>query len=138
MRFLYGRVAVIAVLLVLPLAGCRQKETTSPRVDRSVLTREQWGDHRFNTAYEAVEALRSNWMNTRGPDSFRNPTVVRVYLDNVSLGDKEMLKTILLTSVVYIRFYDGISATSRWGLDHGAGVIYVSTRPLGSDPNPEA
>jgi hypothetical protein len=135
MRSIYGRVAVIAALMVVPLAACRQKDpTTSPRTDRSLLTRDQWGDHRFNTAYEAVEALRSNWMNTRGPDSFRNPSVVRVYLDNVSLGDKEMLKTVMLTNIVYIRFYDGISATSRWGLDHGAGVIYVSTRPLGSDP----
>ena len=30
-------------------------------------------------------------------------------------------------SVNTVRFYDGPSATSRWGVDNGAGVIHVST-----------
>jgi hypothetical protein len=138
MRSTYRRLAVFALLSSASVfaGACKRASTaTAPSTNRNVLTAAQFGENRFTTAYEAVESLRSNWMNTRGTDSFKNPTVVRVYLDNVSLGDKETLRTITLVNVVYIKFFDGISATSRWGLNHGAGVIYVSTRPAGvGDP----
>ena len=61
---------------------------------------------------------------------------VRVYLDNVFLGDTATLKTIPVTSIVYMRYFDGIAASARWGLDHGAGVIFVSTRPMAADQKP--
>ena len=105
-----------------------------PEVDRATLTQTQFGAHQFSTAFDAVEALRSNWLKTRGTDSFQSPSQVRVYLDNVSLGDTATLRTIAINTIVYIRYFDGISATARWGLDHGAGVIYVSTRPASGDP----
>jgi hypothetical protein len=103
-------------------------------VDRAVLTQTQIGAHQFNTAYDAIEALRSNWLKTRGTDSFQSPSQVRVYLDNISLGDTATLRTIAITNIAYIRYFDGIAATARWGLDHGAGVIFVSTRPQTVDP----
>jgi hypothetical protein len=139
MRSTFGRLALIALLSLAPLIGegCRRVRSTesSPATNRNVLTLAQIGDHRFNTAYDAIESLRSNWLNTRGTDSFQKPSVVRVYLDNISLGDKETLRTIAIANIVYIKYFDGISATARWGLDHGAGVIYVSTRPAGvGDP----
>jgi hypothetical protein len=107
--------------------------TEAPR-DRSLLTRAQFGANQFNTAFDAIEALRSNWLKTRGTDSFQSPSQVRVYLDNSSLGDTATLRTIAISTIAYIRYFDGVEATARWGLDHGAGVIYVSTRPLGGNP----
>jgi hypothetical protein len=111
------------------------RPSKAPEVDRSVLTQTQFGAHQFNTAFDAVESLRSNWLKTRGTDSFQNPTQVRVYLDNVSLGDTATLRTIAINTIIYIKYFDGISATARWGLDHGAGVIFVSTRPQTSNPD---
>jgi hypothetical protein len=139
MRSTYRRLAVFALLSCASvLAGaCKRgaSTTASTSTNRNVLTRAQI-DQRYSTVYDAVEAMRSNWLNTRGADSFNNPSVVRVYLDNVSLGDKETLKTISVSSISYVRWYDGVTATSRWGLNHGAGVIYVSTRPPGvGDPH---
>ena len=139
MRTIYGRLAVcLALSSSCLVAACQRGGTERIRpADRNVLTQAQLADHRFTTAYDAVEALRSNWLNTRGSDSFQTPSYVRVYLDNVSLGGKETLRTIAIGSINYIKYFDGISATSRWGLDHGAGVIYVSTRPAGAaDPQP--
>lgn len=130
MRSIYGRLAVVAVLSTITITACRARSvSTTPRSNRNVLTRAQLGESRFTTAYDAVEALRSNWLNTRGADSFQRPSIVRVYLDNVSLGDKETLRTIAITSISYIQYFDGVTATSRWGVNHGAGVIFVSTRP---------
>jgi hypothetical protein len=138
MRPAYGRLAVFAFLsCATMLAGaCQRPASTasSPSTNRNILTRAQI-DARYTTAYDAVEGLRSNWLNTRGSDSFSNPSVIRVYLDNVSLGDKESLRTISVQSIAYMRWVDAATATQRWGTNHGAGVIYVSTRPLAAgDP----
>src|SRR5262245_51275986 len=66
--------------------------------DRTVLMQSQFADHQFNTAFDAIEALRSNWLKTRGTDSFQTPSQVRVYLDNISLGDTASLRTIAINT----------------------------------------
>jgi len=126
---------VLLSLLVLGV-GCAHPVTgTGKSTDRSVLTRDEITRGQYRDLYDAVSALRRNWLQTRGADSFNNPSVVRVYLDNVALGGTEALRNIVPASVVYLKFYDGIAATTRWGTDHGAGVIFVSSRPAAASPN---
>jgi len=112
------------------LAACAAHTPAASRVplDRTIITQQEILEHKFETVYDAIQSLRPNWLLTHGTNSMtQNPTVVQVYLDNTRLGGVETLSTINLSSVVYIRHYDGVEATARWGLDHGAGVIYVST-----------
>ena len=118
------------------LARVRSKEQTTAAADRSVITQTQFGEYHFNSAYDAVASLRANWLNTKGPDSFSHPSAVRVYLDNVFARRHRDARTIPVTNIVYMRYFDGISASARWGLDHGAGVIFVSTRPMAADQKP--
>jgi hypothetical protein len=122
-----GRYAALLLLLLAPACAGRQSGNT-PAPDRDLITREQIQRHRFNNAYEAVQALHANWLSTRGTDSFSNPGEVLVYLDNMKLGGVEKLREIGSATIGSIRYYDGIAATARWGLDHGHGVIFVSTR----------
>ena len=95
-----------------------------------MITLDQIREHRFTNAYEAVAALRSNWLQTRGADSFATPTTVQVYFDGTRLGGIDTLRSIGTAGIVYIRYYDGITASGRWGLDHGQGVILVSSHRL--------
>ena len=122
-----GRFAVLALLVFAPACAGR-RPANRPAQDRNLITREQIVEHRFNNAYEAVEALHSNWLSTRGTDSFQNPGQVWVYLDNTKLGGVETLRQIGSASIGSIRYYDGITASARWGLDHGHGVIFVTSR----------
>lgn len=108
--------------------GCASTSSGNRR-DSSLITQEQILEHRFNNAYEAVQALHSNWLLTKGTDSFSSPSQVRVYVDNTLLGGVETLKSISARTVYSIRHFDGISATARWGMDHGQGVIFISTQP---------
>ena len=135
MRSLFGGLAVLALVIGCSSATQQRQEQAAGGTDRTMLTKSQFESYHFNTAYDAVESLRSNWLNSKGADSFRNPSQVRVYLDDVSFGDISTLRSISMADVVYLKHYDGVSASSRWGLGHGAGVIYVSTRPL-SAPKP--
>jgi hypothetical protein len=124
------RPRLAAVVLVLLGSACVHPTTESrPGSDRSIITKEQLNEGHFTTVYNAVEGLRRNWLQTRGSDSINLPTQVKVYLDNSLLGGVDMLRNIDSNSISFIRYYDGITATTRWGLDHGAGVIFVSTRP---------
>lgn len=117
------------LLLASLVTGCASGGAGGPRMDRNLLTRDQIVETNRQNAFEVVESLRSNWLRTRGPTSLMSGDAqVQVYLDDNRLGGVEALRTISTSMIQYIRWYDGIAATGRWGLDHGAGVIYVSTR----------
>ena len=117
------------LLLASFVTACASSGAGGPRTDRNLLTREQIQETNKQNAYEVVESLRSNWLRTRGPTSLNSRDAqVMVYIDDSRLGGIETLRTISTAMIQSIRWYDGIAATGRWGLDHGAGVIYVSTR----------
>ncbi|HET8655476.1 MAG TPA: hypothetical protein VFL93_08155 [Longimicrobiaceae bacterium] len=83
---------------------------------------------KYTDAYSIVQAMHSNWMRTRGPQTLNGQDpVVLVYIDNQLFGGVDALRYVQLSNVQFIHYYDGNEATARWGLDHGAGVIYVST-----------
>lgn len=118
-------------ILVLATAATACASTGGPaaRTDRNLLTYEQIQETNKQNVFDVVESLRSNWLRTRGPTSLQGPNAeVQVYLDDTRLGGVSNLRSISTAPVRYIRWFDGIAATGRWGLDHGAGVIYVSTR----------
>lgn len=114
---------------MLAAASCASSGTSSSRsrADASLITRDQIAKHHFVNAYEAVEALHSNWLLTKGTDSFTSPSQVRVYLDNTFLGGVETLRTVDINTIYAIRHFSGLAATARWGIDHGQGVIQVTT-----------
>ncbi|PYP76628.1 MAG: hypothetical protein DMD35_18030 [Gemmatimonadetes bacterium] len=122
----YHWIVALAVVALAP--ACKSTPTQrTRRVDRSVITRDQMLDGSYVTVYDAVAALRSNWLRARGPDSFVLPSIVWVYIDGTRAGDVEVLRNIQPKLVNAVRFYDGPTATGRWGVDNGAGVIHVST-----------
>jgi hypothetical protein len=119
---------VFAIAVIAVGAGCRTASSgETHRVDRSVITREQMIKGAYVTVFDAVAALHSNWLRPRGPDSFVLPTIVWVYIDGTRAGGVEVLHNIQPKLVNAVRFYDGPTATGRWGVDNGAGVIHVST-----------
>jgi hypothetical protein len=127
----------LALLLVLSSACAgNQPSESAPRGDRNVLTQKELLDQHFLNAYEAVEALRSQWLQARGPDSFNTPSRVWVYQDNVKLGDVESLRSVAVNSIVSIRRLSPNEATARWGVGHAAGVIYLQTMSASSTSSP--
>jgi len=126
-----SRTSVLTVALAVTLAaGCAAGPAVAsrPRFDSTLITREQIQELQVSTAYDAVKALRGTWLNVHGPESFRYPQAIQVYVDGNHLGDVSTLSSIASPPIQYIRFYSGQEATARWGVDHGAGAIYVSTK----------
>jgi hypothetical protein len=100
----------------------------------SVLTQDDLVDHRYENVLEAVQTLRANWLNDRGPDSFASPSHIWVYVDNTRVGDVQSLAQISTRYVASVRKVNGIDATARWGIGHSAGVISVMTWPPQDQP----
>jgi predicted small secreted protein len=127
----------VVVLVALLAAGCRASlpGAGQERPGQQWIGREQIEEPRFSSAYDVVRALRSNWLSTRGIASLRLKTEVQVYLDGVHLGGVDMLKSISTPAIQYIRYFNGTDATTRWGIGHGRGVIYIGTGPM---PDPGA
>ena len=121
---------LLAVAVTAACASTGQGGDAGPRKNRNVITRAELVENNFYTAHEAVASLRSNWLQTRGTDSFRTPSKVWVYLDSNKLGGVETLTAIAVNSVSYIQHFNGNEATTWWGVGHNAGVIYVSTHPV--------
>ena len=118
-----------ALMFACVAGGCASSSgSKSTRTDSSLITSEQILKHRFTNAYEAVEALHSNWLVNKSADSFNAPSQIRVYVDNTFYGAVESLRSINPNNIRSIRHYDGVAATARWGIDHGAGVIQVVTQ----------
>ncbi|HEV7993086.1 MAG TPA: hypothetical protein VGP25_14770 [Gemmatimonadaceae bacterium] len=139
-RFEIGLV-VAALLLVSGCGGPRASER-GPRPDPRIITREQMLERHFLTAMEAVQSLKANWITPRGPDSFTVPSQLWVYFDNVRLGSSASLRTINTRDISYLQYFNGIEATSRWGVGHGAGVILAVSwpggEPVGREPEEKA
>ena len=125
----------LAIAMLTFGSACAHPVTgTKTSTDRSVIARDEMDRGHYATVYDAVSALRRNWLQPRGADSFNNPSQVKVYLDNIMLGGTETLKNLVPMSVTSIKYYDGIAATTRWGIDHGAGAIVVSSSAARSNP----
>ena len=107
----------------------QQRRPRPPRSRADMITREEIERTDYNNAYELVEALRNNWLQPRGTDTFfGKPGEVRVRVDNNEFGGVERLREIALSTVDYVRFVDPVDAAGRWGIGYGHGAIHVVTR----------
>lgn len=97
--------------------------------NRNILMREEIQRGEYQTAYDAVLALRRTWLIQRAQDGLVRDDVspTRVYLDEMRLGGLEDLRTIATARVAQINYFDGPSAYARWGQGHDRGVVQVIT-----------
>ena len=127
---MYARLRRLGLPLLLLCGACvSSRANPRHRVDMSVLTQDDLVDHQYESVLEAVQTLRSNWLNERGPDSFASPSHIWVYIDNTKVGGVQSLASISTRYISSIRKVNGIDATARWGIGHSAGVIAVMTWP---------
>ncbi len=128
-KFPHAVIAAVALLACAPSA----RRPGSARPDRQLLSSADLLKGNFINVYDAIASLRSSWLVVRGADSFSNPSEVVVYQDAIRLGNAETLRRVPIRDAKYIRHYDGVAATARYGMGHSAGVILIS---LFSSPPP--
>ncbi len=83
-----------------------------------------------SSLYEAVRALRPRWLQARNSATLRDPMpqTPRVYLDGQPFGGIYDLRSLLPGDVGEVRYLSASDATTRFGTNHLAGAIIVTTR----------
>lgn len=122
---------VVLLVCLAAFASCAPagpQSSPSVRHDPNRITLEELESNaQLSNLHELVQRLRPGWLRGRGPDSFRQVTVVKVYYDNTLLGGPDTLRNIRVDGVVSLRFFDASEATQRWGIGNTQGAILVST-----------
>ena len=82
-------------------------------------------------AYDLVSRLRPSMLRMRNQTagdasgSIMGPVA---YIDDIRLGDPELLSTVMRATVREIRYISATDATTRWGTGHSNGVVQVFTK----------
>ncbi len=77
------------------------------------------------TAYDAVQRLRPNWLSTRGAGTGGQADV---FMGGVNMGGPNYLQSVLASNVKELRFYDAGEAGTRFGTGHQSGVIELTLK----------
>jgi hypothetical protein len=108
--------------------ACASSAEPRGRADTSIITTAELDAAGHSDTYTLIQSLRPRWLRVRGPTSARSSETVKVYLDGSLLGGVQHLRQISTHSVSSLQYLDGLEATQRWGMDHGAGAILLFTR----------
>lgn len=126
-RVLRGSLVILLAATFSACAGSgRAGGSEAGRTDQ--ISRADIGETAYADLYELILARRGSWLRPRGQDSFMSSSRVQVYVDNIRVGGVEALRSIHPMDMEYVRYFDPVQASSRWGFDHGSGAIYVATR----------
>lgn len=121
------RFAGLAICLVVAAACTKSSQTPiGSRSSSNVLTRQEIAAAPVQTAYEAVQQLRPNFMRARSTAS-RTSAYPVVYIDGMRKGSLETLRLIRAAEVAEIRYLSALDATTRYGLNVEAGIIEVTS-----------
>lgn len=124
--------AALPYLLLVGLAACAAAAVPRAGVARPhpyVITREEIESlSGAGDAYDVVRLLRPQWLRQRGTTSFGAEPPLWVYVDGLRLGTVSALRELPVALLVRLEYLDGVTATQRWGLDHGNGAIVVTTQ----------
>ena len=110
-------------------AASGEAPTRPVRRSNSLITREEMLKSTSPDALGVIQALRPDWLRSRGATSFAGgvPDVV-VYVDGARVGHREVLRQLPTTHIKEMRHLSATEATQKWGTDHSGGVIEIVTR----------
>lgn len=100
----------------------------------NVLVAQEIGRTGERTAWAVVERLRPHFIvvaaawSEGGRSAFYMDSARVVYVDGARAGGLEQLRWIRAEAVQQIERLDGPAATTRFGVDHAAGALMVTTR----------
>jgi hypothetical protein len=125
--------SVVLVACAVSPAGMR----SGPRAERTQTAPDKMRTNstRITNAYDIVHTLRPWMLMTRdetplkghGISSPGGSRALRVYVDDISIGGIDALRTVPGDAVVFIQWLSAIDATTRYGRGHMGGVIAVTT-----------
>ena len=123
------RWALLCLVVLGSACAASRALTRSGGRDANIISQEELRQNAFRNGYDAVQALRPDWLEPGGAGARTAGAGMLVYLDDILMGDVETLRNIDMTHVVYIEHFDARAASARWNIGGGQEAIDVSTHP---------
>lgn len=110
-------------------AACSSAPAGQTR-DRHRITVQEIESTHVGSAYDVVQALRPEYLRSRGVASLRTatPEYAVVYIDGVRAGGLNELRRVPREQLAEVRYLSSGDATTAYGTGHGGGAIMVSTK----------
>ncbi|HZD03722.1 MAG TPA: hypothetical protein VE173_02355 [Longimicrobiales bacterium] len=125
----------LAIGFSFPLWGQGRPAVMPPLTEhrRLVITEEEIGELGLTDAYHAVQVLRPEWVNDRGPREWGDvpDDGLSVYVDGTRIGNLRSLAQLTTNDIESIHFVNAATATSRWGQGNSRGAILVIMKGAG-------
>lgn len=122
---------LVGALAAILLTACVSTQESDSRAEQSRITAEELSEVRADNLYQAVERLRPRWLSVRSSRSFETETAIVVYQRQTRLGGTEVLRTMSTSSVRWLEYMDGPSASASLpGISRGThieGAIILHT-----------
>lgn len=118
--------ALLVALVALSACASSGSAPRKPHRATDLITAEDIQGSPYSNAYEVVQSLHSNWLTGRG-QSLDGPFVVRVIMDDQPYGTADQLRAIPTMVLASIRWVDGPTASSRWGLGYAGGAVVLTS-----------
>ena len=130
---------IVATSALTSLAACAPSSAPAgPSRLSDPLGAEEISSVAVSTAYEAIQALRPQWLQRRGTFSLMDPNsgYPTVVVDDIQRGELDLLRNIRAEVVAEIRYVNARDATTRYGTGFSGGAIEVTTGtpPPGTTP----
>jgi len=148
------RSLVLASLALATVVTSGEAQSKKVKRDKKLITAEEVAEAGVNTAYEAVQKLRSDWLRQgqrqmtvysraeRGTESPRagqetgslgdasdsRGVKLAVFVDGTELGGVEELQQIQSNRIEELRFLSASDAQQQYGSRYAAGVIQVKLK----------
>ena len=115
------------------VVACASTAGGGVRQNRDLITAVQIAGTQAQNAYEAIEQLQPQWLNSRGATSLTDttPTEASVFQDGLHVGGLEYLKTVNVIDVAQLRYHAAGPASARFGMGHQRGVIEIVRKGSG-------
>ena len=115
-------IPLFALLLIVGACAPGTNAAMSGGGEAEVLTAAQLEPYSGGTLFDAITTERRQWLRAQ----FEDP--VKVWLNGRELGGTGELRTILVSSVIEVRYLEPRMAMAEYGVGHTSGAIAVTTR----------
>jgi hypothetical protein len=122
-----GGVLLAGALLLAAACGGAGSRATGSSLAPDVITPDEIAASSATNAYDLISQVRPNWLRGRGTPSFRNPAaeLPLVYLEDRRQGGLDVLRSFATNTLASLRYINGTTATTRFGMGHAGGVIEI-------------
>ncbi|HEX6367927.1 MAG TPA: hypothetical protein VF006_03270 [Longimicrobium sp.] len=114
---------LVAALVMTALAACGPAGGAAPGRNARTITEEEIQESPATNLFDAVQRMRPSWLAPKYQGATRGYPAI--FVGSQRYGEIDSLRTVELSNVLEVHYFDPIAAASRFGRNVPFGVIQI-------------